>query len=308
VAVSTNAKQNQNQRQMTYKITFIGILLFTTLTVFGQHSGNYVTEQNYNYNQPQGQQQGVSKLYLSDSAFVIQAKVLTNIIADSYVVTIGVSEFAKTLKEANTKIDVRIQKYISALKSKFDISMPDIYVDMTTQTQVADYKVNGNYAEQFISGFEQKKNVIVTLKNIKDLDKLVILASEYEIYDFVKVDYIVTDINKIYTQLFQNAVEVINSKKDLYVKATNIKLKTTSGIYGESFYSFFPTQLYKNYTPNVTTEYYDSYSKRKDLKKNTTYYYDHINYSGFDKVVNPIVTEPAVEYVLVLHIKFDIDK
>ncbi|MDZ4126765.1 MAG: hypothetical protein U1E02_21720, partial [Hydrogenophaga sp.] len=122
--------------------------------------------------------------------------------------------------------------------------------------------------------------------------------------------YIVTDINKIYTQLFQTAMDVINGKKELYVKATNIKLLNSSQIYGESFYSFYPSQLYKSYTANITTEYsdYSSYSKRKDLKKSTTYYYDKINYSGFDKVINPIVTEPTVEFVLMLQIKFDIEK
>ena len=294
---------------MTSKITFIGIFLFSILTIFSQHSGNYVTEQSNNYNQFQGQQP-TNKLYLSDSAFVIQAKVLTNVIADSYVVTIGVSESAKTLNEANSKIDERIQKFISSLKMKIDISTSDIYVDMTTQTQVADYKVEKNYAEQYISGFEQKKNVIVKLKNINNLDKIVIVASEHEIYDIAKVDYIVTDISKTYTQLFQTAMEVINAKKDLYVKATNIKLKTASQIYGESFYSLFPTQLYKSYTPNITTEYYDnsSYSKIKQLKKSTTYYYDHINYSEFDKVINPVITEPMVEFVIMLQIKYNIDK
>jgi uncharacterized protein YggE len=295
-------------RKMTQKIIFTTILLFTVVTIFSQHSGNYVTEQNYNNSQSQTQLQ--SKLYLSDSAFVIQAKVLTNVFADSFVVTIGVSEYAKTLKEANTKIDDKIQKFISELKSKFGISSSDIYIDMTTQTQISDYKVNGNNAEQFISGFEQKKNVIVKLKDIKDLDKIIVVASEFEIYDIAKVDYIVTDINKIYTQLFQSAMEVINGKKDLYVKATNIKLKTTSEIYGESFYSFFPTQLYNNYTPNITTEYYDynSSSKRKDLRKNTTYFYDHINYSGFDEIINPTIIEPTVEFILMLQIKFDIEK
>jgi uncharacterized protein YggE len=294
---------------MTTKITFIGVLIFSTLNIFGQHSGNYVTEPGYNYNQQQGQQ-SINKLYLSDSSFIIQAKVLTNIIADSYVVTIGVSESAKTLNEANTKIDDRIQKFISALKKKLDISTSDIYVDMTTQTQIADYKVENNYAEQYISGFEQKKNVIVKLKNINVLDKMIIVASEYEIYDIAKVDYIVTDVSKTYTQLFQTAIEVLNAKKDLYVKATNAKLKKDSQIYGESFYSFFPTQLYKSYTPNITTEYYDnsSYSKIKQLKKSTTYYYDHINYSDFDKVINSVITEPMVEFILILQIKYNIDK
>ncbi len=289
------------------KHTFIGALLFSGLTVFGQHGGNYLTEQNNNnYYQPQIYQ-GISNLYLSDSTFVIDAKVLTNVIADNYVVTIAVSEAAKTLKEANTKIDERIQNFTATLKTKFDIPASDIYIDMTTQTQISDYKVNGNYSEQFISGYEQKKNVIIKLKSIKDLNKIVITASEFEIYDLAKVDYIVTDINKIYTQLFQAAMEVINSKKDLYVKATNITLKPRSEMYAESFYSITPSQLYKSYTPNITTEYidYNPGAKRKELRKTTTYFYDHISYSDFDKVINPVMAEPTVEFVLTLQLKFN---
>lgn len=102
-------------------------------------------------------------------------------------------------------------------------------------------------------------------------------------------------------------MDVINEKKDMYVKATNVKLKSTSQILGESFYSMSPSQLYDDYTPNVSTEYND-YVKKKDLRKSTTYYYNHINYSGFDKVFNPTVIEPAVEYVLTLQIKFYLDK
>lgn len=292
---------------MKLKTTIIGTtLILSTLTVLGQQSGNSVIGQYYNQFD---KQQTVSKLFISDTSFVIQANVLINVIADSYVATFGVSESSTTLKDANTKIDKRIQDFISAL-TKMGISQSDIYIDMTTQTQISDYKVNGNYAEQYISGFKQKKNVIVKFKNIKDLDKMVVTASDYQIYDLAKVDYIVTDINKIYAQLFQTTIDVINSKKELYVKATNIKLKSSSEIFGESFYSYYPSQLYKSYTPNITTQYsdYGSYSKRKDLKQNTTYYYDKISYSGFDKVINPIVTEPAVEFVLMLQIKFDIEK
>jgi len=294
---------------MKLKTTIISTTLFLfALTVFGQHSGNSVIDQYSNSN-PTNNPQTVDKLYLSDTSFVIRANVLINVIADNYVATFGVSESSTTLKDANTKIDKRIENFISAL-TKIGITQTDIYVDMTTQTQISDYKVNGNYAEQYITGFEQKKNVIVKFKNIKDLDKMIVTASDYEIYDLAKVDYIVTDINKIYSQLFQTTIDVINSKKELYVKATNIKLTSSSEIYGESFYSFYPSQLYKSYTPNITTEYYDhgSYAKRKDLKKNTTYFYDKINYSGFDKVINPIVTEPTVEFLLMLQIKFDIEK
>ena len=283
-------------------------LLLSTLIVRGQLSGNSVIGQYYTSSQTD-KPQTVSKLYLSDSAFVIQANVLANVVADSYVATFGVSDTSKTLKVANTNIDERIQKFNAAL-IKMGIAQADIFVDMTTQTQISDYKINGDYSEQYVCGYEQKKNVIVKFKDIKDLDKMVVIASNYGIYDLAKVDYVVTDMNKTYTQLFTSAMEVINGKKDLYILATNTKLKTTSEIYGESYYSFYPSQLYKNYTPNITTEYYDynSYGKRKDLMKSTTYYYDKVNYSGFDKILNPVVTEPTVEFVLTLQIKFDIDK
>lgn len=294
--------------QNIYKYLSTLLIFLLTTTVFCQQSGNVVIGQSYNYNRTT-KLQSVDKLYLSDSSFIIQANVLKNVIADSYVATFGVSESSTSLIDANSKIDKRINDFISALM-KIRITNADIYIDMTTQTRISDYKVTGNYAEQYISGFEQKKNVIVKFDNIKLLDEMIIIASDYGIYDLAKIDYIVMDKDKIYEELFEEAVKVINSKKGLYTKATNCKLQPVSQIYGESFYSFYPSQLYQSYTPNISTEYhsYSSYSKRKDLRKNTTYFYDKINYSGFDKVINPIVTEPAVEFVLMLQMKFDIKK
>ncbi len=276
------------------------------LFVASQQSGNSVTGQ---YNNQTEKPAPVSKLYLSDSSFVVQANVILNTQADSYVATFAVSESSESLANANTKIDKRIGDFTAAL-TKSGIQTADIYIDMTTQTQLSDYKINGNYAEQYVTGYEQKKNVIIKFSNIKDLDKMVVTASGFGIYDLAKVDYVVTDISKIYTQLFSAATDVINSKKDVYAKATAVKLLPASEIYGESFSSFTPSQLYKSYTPNTSTEYYDysSYSKRKDLKRNTTYYYDRSNYSGYDRVINPVVVAPSVEFMLTLQVKFDIER
>ena len=292
---------------MKHKIfaSSVSILLLATLA-FAQHSGNSVLDRSY-YRETESPHT-ISKLYLSDTSFLVEANVLTNVIADNYVVTFGVSDSATTLQDANSRIDSRIRNFIAAL-TKIGIAKTDIYVDMTTQTEIADYKVMKNYAEQYISGFEQKKNVIIQFRNINELDKMVLTASNYGIYDIAKVDYNVADINKIYLELFQSAMDVINSKKKLYTMATNVQLLPSSEIYNDSFYSFYPSQLYKSYTPNVSTVFQDNdYGKRKNLQKNTTYYYDKINYSGFDKVINPIVTEPAVEFVLNLQLKFYIDK
>jgi len=289
------------------------VILFTMLTtsfVSAQEAGNYLFGNSNSSNYyPTYTPQSASRVYLSDSAFLIQANVMMNVIADSYVATFGVSEISTSLPDANAKIDARIEKFVDAL-SKLGVQEKNIYIDMTTQTLLADYKINGNYAEQYISGYEQKKNVIVRFNKIDDLDKMVLAASDQGIYDLAKVDYIVTDINTIYAQLFQSALDVINSKKALYIQATGLNPEPVSEIYAESFLCYYPSQLYKSYTVNVSTLFYDynSNQKRKDLPRNTTYYYDKLNYSGFDKVINPVVTEPAVEYVMTLQIKYNVDK
>ncbi|OFY85254.1 MAG: hypothetical protein A3F72_04430 [Bacteroidetes bacterium RIFCSPLOWO2_12_FULL_35_15] len=293
---------------MKTKTLFITATLLLLVSIINaQVSGNSVYSQNYN--STNAKLQTVNKLFLTDSTFIIQANVALNVIADNYVAIFGVAEQSATLMECNDKIEKRIQNFITDL-SKLSIAQTDIYVDMTTQNKIYDYKMSSSIAEEYLKGFELKKNVIVKFKNIKDLEKMVLSASTFQIYDLVKVDYNVTDITKIYTQLFQTATEIINQKKGLYVGATNAKLSSVSQIYGDEFYSYAPSQLYKSYTAYEGSDVYGGYNSytKKDLRKSVTYYYDKINYSGFDKVINPIVTEPAVEFILTLQIKFQIEK
>ena len=293
---------------MGTRIFFIS-LVFSILTfnLSGQQSGNSVYGgQGYvNSKYP-----GRETLYLSDSTFIIEASIAQNVIADGYVVTFGLSEEASTLKEANTKIDKRIKEFINEL-TKMGIAKTDIFVDMTSQNKIYDYRIVDDLAEEYLQGFELKKNVVAKFQKIGDLDQMVIAASNIEIYDLVKVDYIVNDFYAIRTQLFNAALEIINQKKALYTSATNARLSPVSEIYSDQFYSFYPDQLYTSYTAyesgNVSGYSYDNTYRTKEIRKSETFYYDKINYSGFDKVINPYVTEPAVEFVLTLQMRFEIE-
>lgn len=283
-------------------------IVFMSHGAEAQFSGNIVYGQG-NSNNHVERKRGSDRLYLTDSTLLIEANVLANVIADAYVVTFGVSEEAATVKECNENIEKRIKNFVSDLK-KMGYSDADIYIDMTTQNKVYGYTVNGNVAEQYVKGFEIKKNVIVQLKSIRVLDGIVVTASNHQIYDLVKVDYVVTDMTKVYNQLFQSATEAIHQKKALYTGLTNMKLSPAARIFGEQFYSYYPSQLYKTYTAYESSEVYQDYRNytKKDLRKGATYYYDKIDYSGFDKVLNPVITEPAVEFVLTLQIKYQVDK
>lgn len=296
---------------MTLKTTLLHFaVLLISPVVNAQLSGNIVYGKSHNENYTTERNRHSNMIYLSDSTFVLEANVLANVMADNYVVTFGVNEEAATVKECNEAIEKRIRGFVAELV-KMGYPETDIYIDMTTQNKIFDYTTKGNVAEQYLKGFEIKKNIILKLKNIKALDKIVIAASNHRIYDLVKVDYIVTDMGKVYDQLFQSATEIISQKKALYLGVTNAKLTPNVRVYGEQFYSYYPDQLYKTYTAYESSEVYNNYYNgfvRRDLRKSATFYYDKMNYSGFDKVVNPTITEPAVEFVLMLQIKYQTEK
>jgi uncharacterized protein YggE len=288
-------------------LSFIFVLNFH-FQLHSQISGNeaYRSKSGYMPNKSLDSQ----KLYIDDNSFIIKAKVLVNVVADSYVAIFGLSEESISLEDCNNKIEKRISGFKSSLR-KIGIPEDNIYTDMTTQNKIYDYKIDGKVAEEYLQGFEIKKNVIIQFKNIKDLEEMLILATDFQIYDLVTVEYLVSDINKIYTQLFQSATEVINQKKILYISATGVKLSNVSQIYGENFYSYSPNELYDSYIAYETGKvdrYYNSDYTIKNVRKNKTFYYNKIDYSGFDKVINANEIEPAIEYVMELTIKYDIEK
>jgi len=297
-------------------IAISAILVLLSLNSFAQISGNKMMDRGnsvYGYQPYYSPPAEQPMLYLSDSAFLVKANILMNVKADTFVAVFAVHEKAPTIKECNEKINVRIANFIAEI-AKTGITAKSIYVDLTTQTKLLDYKVDkvNNYAEQYIRGFELNKNVIIRFTNTADIDRMLMAASVCGIYDIVKVDYIVTDMEKVYAELYKIAGDVISRKKGAYVSLTKSKLAAASQVYSESFKTFYPSNLYKKYTPDqsVTSLQTDYNSKMviKELNSAQTFYYDQLEYSGFDKIINPVVTEPMVEFVLNLQVKFKIEK
>ena len=291
-------------RNSVYSLFFF-CLMFASINTFAQQSGNSA----YGYGSSLGKAATADKLFLTDSTFIISASVAINVIADQYVVTFSTTEEAADVSACNSKIDKRISAFRADLK-KLGIADKDVFVDMTTQNKIYDYKVNANIAEQYIKGFELQKNIIIKFAPISQFDQIVIAASVHGVYDMVKVDYIVSDLPSVYAKLFETAAKVIEQKKTMYTNLTNTTLSNTSSVYGEKIYSYYPPQLYKGYQANETSDVYGQFNDYvvKDLRKSTTFYYDPINYSGFDTVINPAVTEPVVEFALDLQVKFTIIK
>ncbi|RLJ31628.1 uncharacterized protein DUF541 [Chryseobacterium sp. 7] len=249
--------------------------------------------------------------FTNDSTLVVSVKVLMNKTADRYKLTLGLNEEATTPKVAIENINRRINGFIKRISS-MGIKNDDIFVDFISQTKIYDYDINKDtqVTIQKMDGFETKKNIIITVNKHSMIEKLISEASDFQIYDIIKVDYISNDIDKIQEDLLKEAYAVFDKKKEnyfsLFKKEIIGKPTATSG-----FTYIFPKTQYQNYTAleSASVTYgYDTRYIKKEERKLKTFYYDGTDYTGFDKVINNSDPEVGIQYIMNLSVKYDLKK
>ncbi|MDR4891165.1 MULTISPECIES: SIMPL domain-containing protein [unclassified Chryseobacterium] len=249
--------------------------------------------------------------FTNDSTLVVNVKVLMNKTADRYKLTLGLNEEAATPKIAIENINRRINGFIKRISS-MGIRNDDIFVDFISQTKIYDYDINKDtqVTTQKMDGFETKKNIIITVNKHSMIEKLISEASDFQIYDVIKVDYISNDIDKIQEDLLKEAYAVFDKKKDNYFKLFKKEIigspTATSG-----FTYTFPKNQYQNYAAfeSASVTYgYDSRYVKKEERKSKTFYYDGTDYTGFDKVINNSDPEVGIQYIMNLSVKYDLKK
>ena len=291
----------------------IKMLFFFLLTITvtkAQISGNQVYG-NSTYNSNSNRSHSSQTINVNNNVISVSISILMNTKADGFIMTLGLNEEATTVKECNTTINKRIEGFLGKIKA-LGIKKEDSYVDFIAQTKVYDFTVEGAKAEQFEKGFEIKKNIIISTKNIANLEKIISMASEYEIHDVIKVEYFSEDPDSIHSSLFDQALAMAEIKKDKYLKSFRKRVIGTPDA-NEVFEVYFPKNQYKVYqayeTAEIETNYnrvYMSYMK-KLARKNKSFYYDGVSTAGFDKVINPNQTEVGIQYTMTLTVSYKID-
>lgn len=285
------------------------LLLFTVSLSNAQISGNQVYGSgNSNRNT---QATGVRSVSVNNSSLSVSVSILMNTKADGFVITLGLNEEAETVKECNSKINKRIDGFIAQLKS-LSIKKEELYVDFIAQTKVYDFEVNGTTSKQFEKGFEIKKNVIITTNKVSNLEKLITMASEFEIHDIIKVEYYIENSNEVHATLFDAALEMAEAKKEKYLKSFRKRSIGTPDA-TETFEVYYPKNQYKTYQAYESSEV-ETYSNnrntnymKKVARKNKSFYYDGVSSAGYDKVINSNQTEVGIQYTLTLTVSYKID-
>lgn len=300
------------------KYFFFLILLTFSLSLQAQVSGNQVysgSNNNYRYNANRITSAPFRNVLTStDSSLYISTSVLLNKVADSYQISLGLNEEDSSAQICNKKIDHRIKKFISSLK-KLGVLKEDIYVDFISQTKVYDYTtINQNQSQQIDKGFEVKKNLLIQFKDLNLVDQIVKLAADQGIYDIIKVEYIDLNTEAIYDQLYNEAIKLIEKRKDRFLKNSNLKANGVKRIQNEQFSTVHPKTQYLQYQAFESSQLEIQNSRHnnryitKEARKNRTFYYEGLSTTQFDQIIAAEQVVVGTQYVLRINYYYELQK
>lgn len=306
---------------MTTKTIFLAFLVIISTQLFAQVGGNVNYESklsgnvNYGGNQYQVSQQAVITTTSSnqDEMYMV-IRGLYNENATSYIATFSLLQLGKTAEETTNLMDERIANVKAELKKSFPTI--ELITDMISFVPTYDFSVekkifNPKTYNEKPSGFELKKNLIIKYTNANELDKIISVCAQQEIYDLAKVDYATKNYDEIRNKLQIKALEEYNEMLKNYSTIMNTDLVKKEKIVNEGFNITYPVESYKNYQAFSQAQL-PNYNGGivNQTKKNVTQYYDPVQIKSHAFVINAENTEPSIQvhYELTVRIKLKEDQ
>jgi Protein of unknown function (DUF541) len=248
---------------------------------------------------------------------MLEASVLCNVKATSFVVVFSVTQFGKSSEQADSMMTARLSHFKRLLAAE-NVTTQQVFVDAVSMIPTYEFEVvNKKFSKtlnEVPDGFEMKKNVHVTIFNHDQINRLISVAANAEIYDLVKVDYAIDKQDEILAKMRQDALVILQDKRMAMEKsgisARFIKLGEVNG----SAYPFERYTQYYAFKTGVAPTFVNNYKKNPPAQtvqynyaeKNKTIYYDKVPEKQFDRVINPLVNEPMVQIYLSLKAQYEI--
>ena len=290
----------------------ICVLLFLSVVAVvpasGQESGNRIYGNNGYYQQKR--QNNTGALGNSSEGYAIEARVLTNLKPDAFVVVFGVNDEGSNAAASNENVNAKIANLIQRIKP-LGIDSSDVFIDFITQNRVYDFTVSGTQASENLTGFETKKTVAVRYKSREVFERIVSAATDSHIFDLIKVDYIVSDFDSVRAGLFDAAVKVLKSKERKYANALGVS-PSAVGLSVERYDVSYPAEAYQRYqayeTGDASVHNTQGASSRVVQRKSFTFFYEPSEGSSFDSVLVPLGLEPMVQFSIYLRMQYQVKR
>jgi uncharacterized protein YggE len=255
-----------------------------------------------------------SQVDASGNSLFMDASVLMNVRADEHVAVFGVMQECAAVPECVQKVDAMISDFTNGLR-QLGVADGDVFVDFATQNKIYSYELEKErqLARERLAGFELKKNVSVRYKERRLLDRIVVAASRANIFDLIKVDYVVRDTYAINNRLAEEAARIVREKAARHERLLGVRFQRPLQILVERPAVYFPVEMYDSYTAaeseNITQPYYDRQQPFavQSARKSRTFFFNALTADNFDLVIEPVVLEPVVQFTYYLKVKYDLE-
>lgn len=247
--------------------------------------------------------------FSADNQVLLNVKSLLNAKADSYVAIFNVSQVGENPAEVDKLLNARIDATLSAL-AELGIKREDIMLDMLYLVPIFEWEADKKLFSKTTynevpKGFELQKNMHIRFSSGAVIDKVITACAQNEIYDLIKIQYVVNDPDQKFATLRAKSVELLKQKIESY-KMLGLDLSGKYLVISEELQTIYPEERYSSYTAYSTTNKFKGMTadNASYAKKSSTLYYNPLPAKGFDVVVNPEILEPAVQYTYALSLKY----
>lgn len=245
---------------------------------------------------------------IPNPVITLDVKALNNVIADSYTAVFNVIQIGETSEETNNLMKERIAKIKSELLSK-GIYEKDFVIDVISfvpvYETVVEKKLFSKKYNEVPKGFELQQNIHIKFTKVNQFENILSACADNEIYNLVKVDYFINDIQAVYKNLRIAILKVLKEKQQFY-SDLGFDLKIYTPTIADTKYCYFPREFYKNYQAfnSISLEALNKKRGVLSAKKQTSYYYDPISYKDYDVVINPSIVEPVIQVGMEIKLQY----
>jgi len=290
----------------------LGLVLFLifSLNLAAQHRGNYneitkdISRQNilssgnaqiYN---PTVQKQ-ISQTLHPSNILTVDVKALQNVSATTYTAIFNVSQIGPSAEMTNQLMKERIDQIKNRLNAK-GITQNNIAIDVISFIPIYEVEVTKKLFSKTYTevpkGFELQQNIHIQFTKTNQFESILEACAKSEVYNLVKVDYFIENIQAVYKNLQNQLLKLIEDKK-AYYKVLGFDMSNYNVAIADDKYCYFPKDFYQSYQAynSVSFEALDKNKGVTTAKKQTSYYYQPLTYENYDVVINPSILEPVVQ-------------
>lgn len=245
---------------------------------------------------------------VTNPIITLDVKALNNIVADSYTAVFNLVQIGETAEYTNKLMNDRINSVKNALTAQ-GIFSKDIIIDVISfvpvYETVVEKKLFSKTYTEVPKGFELQQNLHIKFTKVNQFEKILAACAKNEIYNLVKVDYFINNIEAVYTKLRTEILKTLKEKKQFY-NDLGFDLTNYKPTMADLKYCRFPKEFYKNYQAFNCTSL-EAIKKNKGVtkaKNQTSYYYDPLSFKEYDIVINPSIVEPVIQIGMEIKLQY----